>query len=114
MGEIADQPPFVPSCSLDGSGWFWVHGRVPRDKLRGAALNDSCLRCEYDVEPRDIFRARVRHGYIIAVDHPEGDEDNYCAPGSVLYFLPERPDGDTYEGYPIIDGPHEATWLEFR
>jgi hypothetical protein len=117
----------VYSCDLDRV-WIWEHGHVPRDKMRGKALSQrSYLDGELEVE--QILRGKVRHGWVITIDG-EGDAWS-CGSDYVTYFQTEKPEvvdgrwaGHTVyivdEGIEeeierdstVIDGPHEATWLE--
>lgn len=105
----------VPMCGSDTRGWFWKPGRWTRDKIRGAALKGDGLMWELDLEPSDIFSAKMGRGWVVTIIRSDESEDYGCEPGQVSAFIPEaegKPEG-TYDGGIIVDGPHEATWLEW-
>lgn len=105
-------------CTNDAASNYWMHGHVTRDKIRGAALGSSMLRDELGVQPSDIFKAKVVPGWVLTVD----GGDALCGYDQTVYFVTEKPEGGTYgvnyddddKEVPaeIVDGPHEATWLE--
>lgn len=121
-------PMDIYACDLDRV-WLWVHGHVPRDKMRGAAL--SRLRyLDADVEPEQVFKGKVRHGWVLTVT---GDLSG-CGWDMSTFFEETEPQvvedesgvrrwsgatrydeaaGDDIEvDAEVVDGPHVATWLE--
>lgn len=119
-------PEAVYSCDLD-SVWIWEHGHLSTRKMRGKALSQR-PHLDADVEVEQILRGKVRQGWVITID---GEGDAWaCGSDYVTYFETEKPividgkwpdhtvlvDAETGEeeerDATVIDGPHEATWLE--
>src|SRR5262245_38032173 len=120
-------PEAIYSCELD-QVWIWEHGHLSARKMRGKALSRRPY-LDADVDVEQIVHGTVRHGWVITIDG-EGDAWS-CGSDYVIYFETAKPnviDGKwighesiTYDDddnevvvdvSTVVDGPHEATWLE--
>lgn len=124
MSEVRSLPiDELPSCNFDDRSTFWTHGWVTKKKFRGAMLSRRRY-FDTEIEPEDIFKGKVVHGWILTT----GDGNGWCDDGGgVTYLLTEEPtvvdgewagreryddDGEEIEGLsPVLDGPHKATWM---
>lgn len=124
-----DAPPHIhetTACDYSPS-WLWVHGWVDKRKFKGRCLSAvgrhwSALEGEYEKD--QIMEGEVRQGWVLTC---AGDLSG-CGWDSTIYFEENEPvvidgrwdgatrydeDGEEIEGGgDIVDGPHQATWLE--
>ena len=115
----------VYACELDHV-WLWARGHIPRDKMRGAALSRLPY-LDAELEPEQVFRGKVKRGWVLCV---AGDASG-CGWDTTMHFQETEPrvwtdehgvtrwsgastydDDDQEMDAEVVDGPHEATWVE--
>lgn len=112
------------SCSLTDA-WLWTHGHVDKRKFKGSCLS-SLGYFDADIEKEQILKGKVKHGWAITV---AGDTSG-CGWDATMYLETDKPevvdgrwvghtgyeyddeDNETEVDCEVIDGPHEATWIE--